>query len=699
MKQLDSAAYIDSLVHLDKTGIATDGGEQFNRLIFAKSPYLLQHAENPVNWYEWGEEAFDAAQLENRPVLVSIGYATCHWCHVMGGESFEDHEVATLLNRYFICIKVDREERPDIDDFFMTVAQVLTGGGGWPLNVFMTPDKRPFFAMTYLPKHTSHGRRGMMELLPAIATLWRQQPDKIEHNCTSIMDTLAQIAEPLPQERSDLNELQEDAFNQINGIYDPEYGGFGSEPKFPLPMTIDWLLLLGAKGNDEALAMAENSLDHIRRGGIWDHLGGGIHRYAVDRKWLVPHFEKMLYDQAMLSQVSLHAFQITGNERYLGMALDIFGFVLCDMSEENAGFYSAYDADSEGEEGKFYLWIKDEIEEVLEDDAELFCNVYDVTRYGNFEGSVILNLPKSIEEFCSRAGLELEGTEELLEECCMKLLEFRNNRIWPLCDQKIITAWNGLMIGSLAKGGAISGIDAYTDRAKECARFILARLRRDDGRLMRSFMNGVSSTPAFLEDYAFFVDGVLKLYETTLDSQWLDEAAILVKEMIRLFHNPRGERFTKTGLDAEQMPIAASLEHDGVIPSPFSTGAACFIKLSHILEHPEFIDYAFEMINPSLHDTHRHPTAHFGTVAVLESLEADPVIATFSGNLSDRAIKELQQELHSWYIPNLVVRYLESAASKPEISICAKGVCHPACTNRNDLKKLIKSSIISDHQV
>lgn len=693
MKQMDTAAYIGQLMELDKSKIPPDGGEQYNRLIFAQSPYLLQHAENPVNWYEWGEEAFATAQRESLPILLSIGYATCHWCHVMAHESFEDKEVATLLNNHFICIKVDREERPDIDDFFMTVAQILTGSGGWPLNVFMTPDKRPFFAMTYLPKITSHGRRGMMELLPSIAALWRQQPDKIEHNCASVMDTLEQIAEPVPQERTDLEELQEEAFNQISGIYDPEHGGFGTEPKFPLPMTIDWLLLRGAEGNREALAMAQNTLDHIRRGGIWDHLGGGVHRYAVDQKWLVPHFEKMLYDQAMLSQTSLQGFQITGDERYLAMALDIFGFVLCDMTDEDGGFYSAYDADSEGEEGKFYLWIKDEIEEVLGEDAELFCNMYDVTRYGNFEGSVILNLPIPVEEFCNRSGLELTGTEELLEECCMNLLEFRNNRIWPLCDRKIITAWNGLMIGSLSKGGAISGIQAYIERAKQAARFILTRLKRDDGRLLRSYMNGASNTPAFLEDYAFLADGLLKLYEATLEKQWLDEAVILAEEMIRLFHDVAGERFTKTGNDAEQMPIAASLEHDGVIPSPFSTGATCFIKLSHITERPEFMDYAFEMINPSLHDTHRHPTAHFGTLNVLEKLESEPVIAMFSGDIADSAMEELLQELHSVHLPNMVVRYETSEKVMPSISICAKGTCHPPCTKREELGKIIKTVI------
>lgn len=692
MEHIDTAAYISSLVELDKTNLPPDGGEKFNRLIFARSPYLLQHAENPVEWYEWGEEAFAAATRENLPIMVSSGYAACHWCHVMAEESFEDEEVASILNRHFVCIKVDREERPDIDDFQMTVAQILTGGGGWPLNVFMTPDKRPFFAVTYLPKQTSHGRRGFMELLAAIAALWRQQPDKIEHNCSSIMDTLEQIAEPIPQEQTDLEDLEKEALFQISGIYDQEYGGFATEPKFPLPMTIAWLLAKGAKGDNKALQMAQNTLDHIRCGGIWDHLGGGVHRYSVDQKWLIPHFEKMLYDQAMLSQVSLQAYKITRNERYLEMALDIFGFVLCDMTREGGGFYSSFDADSEGEEGKFYLWTKEEIETVLGEDAEIFCSIYDITGYGNFEGKVILNLPQPLNDFCEKHELDQKQVQILLEDCCAKLLESRNNRMRPLCDKKIITAWNGLMIGALAKGGAISGIKSYTVMAEKSANFILTHLKLDDGRLIRHFLDGVSTTPAFLEDYVFFMDGLLNLYEATLNSRWVDEAVILANEMIRLFYDAKNGRFAKTGNDAEQMPIAVSLEHDGVIPSPFSIGALSFMRLSYIVENPLFLDYAFEMITPTLHDTNRHPTSHFGTLNMLELLESEPVIATFSGEFKSNAMDRLIKELHSHYLPNLIVRCTDEIG-KPAVYICANGTCYSPCIDHKKLQNLIKKLI------
>ncbi len=537
MKKLDSGAHLAGLVAIDKTTLPADGGERFNRLIFARSPYLLQHAENPVDWYEWGEAAFELARSEGRPILLSIGYATCHWCHVMAHESFEDADVAALLNRHFVCIKVDREERPDIDDFYMTVAQVLTGSGGWPLNIFMTPDRRPFFAMTYLPKQDRQGMRGLMGLLGNIAVLWRQQPDKIENNCNAIMETLENIAQPIPQEVSDLEELKREAFRQLSGIYDQEQGGFGSSPKFPMPINLSWLIEQGASGSSEALEMALHTLRSMRGGGIWDQLGGGLHRYSVDQKWLVPHFEKMLYDQAMLSLVSLEAFQASGEHLFLDMALDIFGFVASDLTAPQGGFYSALDADSEGEEGTYYLWTKDEIDEILGSDAPLFCRFYDVSSYGNFEGSTILNIPTDIDRFCAREGNDRDELEVVLEECCARLLERRDRRIHPLRDEKIITAWNGLMIAALAKAGAITGSRDFIDRAAQAAGFIGHNLRRNDGRLLRSFMGEPSAIPAFLEDHAFLTYGLIELYEATLDRSWLDEALRLADETLRLFYD------------------------------------------------------------------------------------------------------------------------------------------------------------------
>jgi len=674
----DSRAYLAGLIAMDKSSLPADGGERFNRLIFARSPYLLQHAENPVEWYEWGQAAFELARSESRPILLSIGYATCHWCHVMAHESFEDAEIAALLNRHFVCIKVDREERPDIDDFYMTVAQVLTGSGGWPLNIFMTPDKHPFFAMTYLPKEDHPGMRGLKGLLGNIAVLWRQQPDKIENNCNAIMETLENISQPIPQELSDLDELNREAFRQLSGIYDEELGGFGTSPKFPMPLNLSWLIEQGAAGNEQARDMALQTLRMLRRGGIWDQLGGGLHRYAVDRKWLVPHFEKMLYDQAMLALVSLEAFQAVGEPLFLDMALEIFGFVAHDLTSPQGAFYSALDADSEGEEGRFYLWTKEEIDRLLGPDAPLFNRFYDVSSYGNFEGSTILNIPVDMAEFCVREGRERDELEGVLEESSGRLLEQRERRIPPLRDEKIITAWNGLMIAALAKGGAITGAGDFIERAARAARFVLDNLRRKDGRLLRSFMGEPSATGAFLEDYAFFTCGLIELYEATLDQSWLDEALHVADETLRLFYDSARGEFSKTGCDAEQMPIRASLEHDGVLPSPFSLAAKNFARLAHAGDRPELLDHAHALLASSLDDARRHPTAHLGALQALAMLEQEPVLATFRGNRNSASLRDLLQQVKASYIPNLVVLCEPDDASATSVSICARGTCYPA---------------------
>ncbi|MBL0225678.1 MAG: thioredoxin domain-containing protein [Geobacteraceae bacterium] len=679
---------------IDKSTLPSDGGERYNRLIFARSPYLLQHAENPVDWYEWGDAAFELARREGRPILLSIGYATCHWCHVMAHESFEDEEVAALLNRHFVCIKVDREERPDIDDFYMTVAQVLTGSGGWPLNIFMTPDRRPFFAMTYLPKHDRQGMRGLMGLLGNIAVLWRQQPEKIENNCDAIMETLENIAQPIPQEISDLDELNREAFRQLSGIYDQDSGGFGTSPKFPMPINLSWLIEQGATGNPEALEMARHTLRSMRHGGIWDQLGGGLHRYSVDQKWLVPHFEKMLYDQAMLAMVSLEAFQACGDSHFLDTALDIFAFVANDLTAPDGGFYSALDADSEGEEGTFYIWNKEEIDTILGTDAPLFCRFYDVSSYGNFEGSTILNIPTDIDDFCTVESRDRDELEAVLENCCARLLEQRENRMHPLRDEKIITAWNGLMIAALARGGAITGARDFIVRAERAAGFVRDNLRRSDGRLLRSFMGEPSAIPAFLEDYAFLTYGLIELFEATLDNTWLDQAQQLADETLRLFYSSETGVFSKTGFEAEQMPVRASLEHDGVLPSPFSLAAKSFIRLAHICDRPDLLDHAHALLAASLDDARRHPTAHLGSLQALAMLEHEPVFAAFRGDPDSTGLRDLLQHIKACYIPNLVVTSECGNGSETSVSICARGTCFPPASDPASLGGILKQVVI-----
>lgn len=682
----DTAAHIASLMAIDKSALPPNGGDRFNRLIFARSPYLLQHAENPVEWYEWGEAAFARASGENLPILLSIGYATCHWCHVMAHESFEDAEVASLLNAHFVCIKVDREERPDIDDFYMTVSQILTGSGGWPLNIFMTPDKHPFMAVTYLPKRKRGGMSGLMELLANIALIFREKPEMIEKNCQRIMAELNSLRKSrATADNPDISSISEKAIQQLSRIYDRKNGGFGNAPKFPMPIYLSWLLSRSA--NENALQMVLYTLRKMRNGGIWDQLGGGIHRYSVDSKWLAPHFEKMLYDQAMLALVAVQAFHATADQFFSDMANDIFTFVGLELTSEDGAFYSALDADSEGVEGKFYIWKKEEIADCLGADGDLFCRYFDVSAEGNFDGYNILNIPFDPDAFYQKSGLNAFETGQLLERFSATLLQKRGGRIRPLRDEKIITSWNGLMIAALARGGIICGKPEYLKRGAAAADFINTSLRRGDGRLLRSYMNAPSEVPAFLEDYAFLAFGILGLYEATLDTKWLEMAKMLAEEILRLFLDPDSGEFVLTGLDAEQMPTRVSSDHDGVTPSAFSVTADIFLRLAWIFERDDFLQSARTALSGCIGEIERNPLGHLGALRVLNALDSDPVIATFSGQEESPELTALLHELFKNKIPHLAIRR-EITTTQAEVSICANGTCYPAISNLDDIWKL-----------
>ncbi len=697
---LDTAAYIADLKAIDKTTLPADGGQRFNRLIFARSPYLLQHAENPVDWFEWGQEAFDKARTDSMPILLSIGYATCHWCHVMAHESFEDSEVAALLNRHFVCIKVDREERPDIDDFYMTVSQLMTGSGGWPLNVFMTADRHPFMAITYLPKRGRGGMSGLLELLANIATLWRQRPDMIEKNCRGIMEELGNIRRTGHNNNSiDIAASSSKALKQLENIYDPKYGGFGNAPKFPMPIYLGWLIRQGQSRPHPdplpedvgALQMALHTLRQMRNGGIWDQLAGGLHRYSVDQHWLAPHFEKMLYDQAMLALVAINAFQATSDLFFSSMADDIFNFAGQELGSPEGAFCSALDADSEGVEGKFYVWDKEEIDECLGTDSVLFCNYFDVSDEGNFENSNILNIPLNLHDFCIKYGLEAEETAARLESCRILMLQRRAGRIRPLRDDKIITSWNGLMIAALAKGGIVSEKPEYIDQASTAARFILSTLRRSDGRLLRCALNGPSETPAFLEDYAFLALGLLELYEATLETAWLDQASMLAEELLNLFRDPDSGDFTLTGHDAEQMPIRVSSDHDGVTPSALAVSAGVLLRLAWICERPELADQARNALTGVTAEIERSPLGHLGAMQVLTDIDTDPVIATLSGPQGSPELAPLLHELKQRMIPRLAIR--RGLTTEPAgVSICANQTCYPVVSTSSALQVLLKQT-------
>jgi uncharacterized protein len=691
----DTAAYVASLMTIDKSTLPADGGERFNRLIFARSPYLLQHAENPVQWYEWGTAAFDRARSESLPILLSIGYATCHWCHVMAHESFEDDEVAALLNRHFVCIKVDREERPDIDDFYMAVSQTLTGSGGWPLNIFMTPDKRPFMAITYLPKRGRNGMSGLMELLANIATLWRQRPDMIEKNCRGIMDALESARKhDKSGSNPDITAITEKSLQTLKKIYDPENGGFGSAPKFPMPIYLSWLIGQGQADNPAAVEMALHTLRQMRSGGIWDHLGGGLHRYSVDQFWLAPHFEKMLYDQAMLARVAIEAYKATGEPFFRSMTEDILTFAGRELLSTEGAFCSALDADSEGVEGKFYIWSKSEIDACLGPDAELFCRYHAVTDEGNFERENILTVPVFLDAFCLQHGLKAEVTGELLERCRAKLLRERDERVRPLRDDKIITSWNGLMISSLATAGIACDKPEYIVVAERAASFILSSLRRGDGRLLRSYLNGASDVPAFLEDYAFLSGALLDLYVATLDQSWLTEARNLAGELLRLFRDPESGEFTLTGHDAEQMPTRVSSDHDGVTPSALARTAQLLYRLAWIDDRPELLESARAALGGIMGEIQHNPLGHLGALQVLAFLESEPAIATFTGDIDTSEASALITDLHDCSIRNLIVR-CDNQPGPLSLSLCVADTCYPAVSTAAGLARLLQQSGLS----
>ena len=491
-----------------------------NKLAGETSPYLLQHAHNPVDWFPWSKEAFEIARKLDKPVFLSIGYSTSHWCHVMERESFENEHIAKIMNEHFICIKVDREQRPDVDDVYMTAVQMMTGSGGWPLSVFLTPDGKPFYGGTYFPPKDMYGRPGFGRLLLMIADAWKNKRVQLLESAGKISETLQGLSEQAGKEKLSPDVLQK-AYLSLKQSFDSAYGGFGGAPKFPQPGYLSFLLRYWHRTKDnDALTMVETALDAMAKGGIYDHLGGGFHRYATDSRWLVPHFEKMLYDQALISSVYVRAYQITGKEDYARVARDIFDYVLRDMTGLEGGFYSAEDADSEGKEGLFYVWEPGEVKKLLgTKNAKIFNDYYNVTEGGNFEdGKSILNVTKSVEEQAKAFKQSPKAMESILAQARFELLAHRSKRIRPHRDDKVIAGWNGLMISALAYGGAALGEKKYISAAEKAAAFVLTTLRHN-GRLMRYYRDGKVIQPGFLDDYAFMIMALLDLYEATFNAR------------------------------------------------------------------------------------------------------------------------------------------------------------------------------------
>jgi hypothetical protein len=560
-----------------------------NPLIHEKSPYLLQHANNPVHWRPWGDEAFSLAEKEDKPVFLSIGYATCHWCHVMERESFEDSDVARVLNQGFVPIKVDREERPDIDGVYMTVCQMITGRGGWPLTIIMTPDKKPFFAATYLPRKGRFGQPGLLELLPEVTRVWKEERNKVT-------DSADQVSEHLQSARWDTGgegldrETLNACFQALQERFDSRYGGFGKAPKFPTPHNLLFLLRTWRRtGNRKALDMVQATLKAMRRGGVFDHLGFGFHRYSTDERWLVPHFEKMLYDQAGMILALTETYLATGDTAYARMVQETAAYVLNEMTADSGGFFSAEDADSEGEEGKFYVWTEGEIESVLApEEAQLVKKVFNTSADGNYKdeasgqktGASILHLSRPLEETARDLNMETEELENRLSQARDRLFAARAERVRPLLDDKILTDWNGLMIAALARAGRALERPDTVAAAEKAAGFVLHNLKTEEGRLLHRFRDGEAAISGMLEDYAFFTFGLIELYEATRKPAYLQQALELTRTCLARFWDHEHGGFFTTADDAEQLLVRQKEILDGAMPSGNSVAMVNLLKLS-----------------------------------------------------------------------------------------------------------------------
>ena len=576
-----------------------------NHLINEKSPYLIQHAHNPVDWHPWSEATFEQARAENKPIFLSIGYATCHWCHVMEKESFEDVETAGHLNDTFICIKVDREERPDIDAVYMGACQLLTGSGGWPLSIFMTPQKKPFYAATYLPKQSRPGRTGLIDICGQVKDLWSNQNEKIENSAESIASKLDRAFTFAAAEAPD-ESLLEQAFRQIKATFDMQYGGFGPPPKFPTPHRLLFMLRYNHRnGDSKVLDMVKKTLKAMRLGGIWDHVGYGFHRYSTDARWLLPHFEKMLYDQALIASACLEAYQITREPLFAETVTDIFTYVLRDMTSSEGGFYSAEDADSEGEEGKFYVWTTEEFHRVLDDEAaRRWESILRLSPEGNFTdeatqqktGANIPHLTTTLDKWARKLNVPEDQLYDEWRKIREHLFAIREKRIHPLKDDKILTDWNGLMIAALAQGARILNKPEYESAARRAAEFVQTRMTDKNGCLYHRFRDGELAVEAQAADYAFLIQGLLSLYQTTFDLTYAERAQTLQEKMIDNFWDEQNGGFYSTPAGSDDLPVRPKELYDGAIPSANSIALFNLVALSRLTGDPRWENRAQDQI-------------------------------------------------------------------------------------------------------
>jgi uncharacterized protein YyaL (SSP411 family) len=681
-------------------------------LLYEKSPYLLQHAANPVDWYPWGDEAFERAKNEDKPIFLSIGYATCHWCHVMAHESFEDGEVARLLNESYISVKVDREERPDIDNVYMSVCQALTGQGGWPLSIFMTPEGKPFFAGTYFPKRGRIGMSGFMELLTQIASLWQNDRARILRAGEEVTQAVQPKGGPTSEEYAlSLDTLQK-GYEGLARSFDPRWGGFGNAPKFPLPHHLTFLLRWHRRAGDaHALdGVVEKTLDSMRRGGIFDQIGFGFHRYSVDEKWLVPHFEKMLYDQALLAIAYTEAYQATGNKSLAAVAHEILRYVLREMAAPEGGFYSAQDADSEGKEGVFYLWKPAEIKGCLGNElGGLFCEFYDITERGNFEeGYSIPRVPLELKNFAAHKGMAPEELDAALGTARERILDLREKRSHPLKDDKILTSWNGLMIAALAKAFCATGDPAYSGAARRAADFITRNMKKADGRLYHRYREGEAAHHAFLDDYAFLVWGYIELYEATFAVRYLEEALAMNTVMLELFWDEAAGGLFFTGPDNEALIARTKDIQDGALPSGNSVAVMNLSRLGRMTGNIELEEKADRLARAFAGEIASYPAAYTQFLSALNFMFGPSQEIVIAGNPAQEATRVMIETVHRMFLPNkiLILRQegegsdrlsaiapflttIQPVENRPTVYLCEKYTCKAPIYDSEELKSAL----------
>ena len=678
-----------------------------NRLIGETSPYLLQHAHNPVDWYPWGDEAFQKAKSENKPILLSIGYSACHWCHVMEHESFENEKIAGLMNELFLNIKVDREERPDLDEIYMSAVQMLTGRGGWPMTTFLTPEGKPFYGGTYFPPEDRGGMVGFPRILKGVAQAFRERSDDVAKSAAQIIGNLQRMSESPEATQQFSKDIVVRSAEQLGQAYDAENGGLGKAPKFPNAGVYEVFLRAHHQSkNERFLVMLVHTLEKMANGGIYDHLGGGFHRYSVDAKWLVPHFEKMLYDNAQLLRSYAHAYAVTKIPLFKQVVEETMGYLLREMKHGEGGFYSTQDADSEGVEGKFFIWSEREVNEILgAEDAAVFCRMYDVTEQGNFEGENILHPILTVEQASKYFGRPEQAIKSLVTEAKAKLFRAREKRIKPFRDEKIITAWNGLMLSGLAAAIRLDAKPEYLEAGNQIIDFFADKMMRDDF-LLHTYKDGQAKLLGFLDDYAFFAMGLVDFYEASFERSALDYALQLTDVMVKEFWDSDGGGFFYTGTSHEELISRSKPFFDASVPSGNSLAAQLLLRLHALTGDERYRTHGEKVLQHFYSAMERQPYGLAHMVCAVDFYLQQATEIVVIGNLTDDTTERLIETIHSRYLPNAVLQVVEpnenfqslspllrdkrQLAGKPTVYVCRNNTCSAPVTDVAALAKLLE---------